>query len=52
MTAEVVIMNRKGLAIAADSAVTLGGSGKIYNTVDKLFALSRYRPVGIMFFNL
>jgi hypothetical protein len=52
MTAEVVIMNRKGLAIAADSAVTLGGSGKIYNTADKLFALSRYRPVGIMFFNL
>jgi hypothetical protein len=50
MTAEVAIMNRKGLAIAADSAVTLGGSDKIYNTADKLFAMSRYHPVGIMIF--
>jgi hypothetical protein len=47
MSAEVVILNTRGIALAADSAVTLG-VGKIYNTADKLFALSKYHPVGIM----
>jgi hypothetical protein len=47
MSAEVVIMNTRGIALAADSAVTFG-TGKIFNTSDKLFALSKYHPVGIM----
>ena len=47
MTAEVAIMNTHAIALAADSAVTLG-IGKTYNTADKLFALSKYHPVGIM----
>jgi len=51
MTAEVAIMNTKGIGLAADSAVTLGaGEGKIYNNADKLFALSKYHPVGIMIY--
>jgi hypothetical protein len=51
MTAEVAIMNTKGIALAADSAATLGsGNGKVYNTADKLFALSKYHPVGIMIY--
>jgi hypothetical protein len=50
MTAEVAIMNRMGIALAADSAVTLG-IGKTYNTADKLFALSKFHPVGIMMYN-
>ena len=50
MTAEVAIMNTQGIALAADSAVTLG-VGKTYNTADKLFALSKYHPVGIMIYN-
>ena len=50
MTAEVAIMNTRGIAMAADSAVTLGGSGKIYNSADKLFALSKEHPVGIMIY--
>ena len=50
MTAEVAIMNVNGVAMAADSAVTLG-HGKVYNTSDKLFALSKYHPVGIMIYN-
>ena len=50
MTAEVSIMNVYGVAMAADSAVTLG-QGKIYNTTDKLFALSKYYPVGIMIYS-
>jgi hypothetical protein len=50
MTAEIAILNRNAVAMAADSAVTLQlpGGQKIYNTVNKLFALSKYRPVGIM----
>jgi hypothetical protein len=52
MTAEIAIMNKLGVALAADSAVivqTKTGQ-KIYNTVNKLFTLSKYEPVGIMIF--
>jgi hypothetical protein len=49
MTAEIAIMNKWGVALAADSAVTIETteSVKIYNT-HKLFMLSKYEPVGIM----
>jgi hypothetical protein len=47
MTAEVIILNSNGIALAADSAVTIGGQ-KIYNSAIKLFALSKTEPVGIM----
>lgn len=51
MTAEVAVLNRYAVALAADSAVTVsngGGTGKIYNAANKLFALSKREPVGIM----
>jgi hypothetical protein len=55
VTAEVAILNKSAVALAADSAVTAeidSAEGehkeKIYNTVNKLFALCRRRPVGIM----
>lgn len=50
MTAEIAILNKSAVALAADSAVTIniGRGQKIYNTVNKLFTLSKYRPVGIM----
>jgi hypothetical protein len=55
MTAEIAIMNKQAVALAADSAVTINmGPGlgqKIYNT-NKLFALSKYHPVGIMVYDL
>ena len=47
MTAEVIILNSSGVALAADSAVTIGGT-KIFNTAIKLLALSKTQPVGIM----
>jgi hypothetical protein len=47
MTAEIVIMNKMGVAMAADSAVTVAGK-KVYNSANKLFMLSKYHPVGIM----
>lgn len=47
MTCEVAVMNKRGVALAADSAVTLG-ERKIYHTAEKLFQLSAAAPVGIM----
>ena len=54
MTAEVAILNREAVAIAADSAVTLTGpeGRKIYNTANKLFALSTTEPVAVMIYNM
>jgi hypothetical protein len=52
MTAEVLVMNKMAVALAADSAITIGQGAeqKIYNTGNKLFALSKYHPVGVMVF--
>lgn len=47
MTAIVGVLNKCAIAIAADSAVTLGNTHKVLNTGNKLFALSKYAPVGI-----
>jgi len=46
-------MNRHGVAIAADSAVTryIYGYPKITNTANKLFRLSKKAPVGILIYN-
>jgi len=54
MTAEIAILNKLGVALAADSAVTIssgGNSKKIYNSANKLFSLSKYEPVCIMVFD-
>ena len=51
MTAEVVVMNRAGVALAADSAVTYGDS-KIFNTGNKLFMLAPGIPVGVLIYNI
>jgi hypothetical protein len=52
MTAEIGILNKTAVALAADSAVTIQQlqGHKIYNSANKLFALSKYHPVGIMLF--
>lgn len=52
MTAEIAILNKSAVALAADSAVTLNinGEKKIYPSANKLFMLSKYHPVGIMVF--
>ena len=47
MTALVGFMNKHGVAIAADSAVTFGNTHKVVNTGNKIFSLSKYAPVGI-----
>lgn len=49
MTAEVAIANASAIALAADSAVTIGDQ-KIYNSALKLFSLSKVAPVGTMIY--
>ncbi len=54
MTAEIVIMNKQAIAIAADSAVTFSSTAqipKIFTSANKIFALSKYHPVGIMVYS-
>ncbi len=50
MTAEVAIMNKSAVALAADSAGTIriGDEQKIFEDINKLFALSKFHPVGLM----
>lgn len=53
MTTEVAVLNKSGIALAADSAVTISSgnqsnNGKVYNTVNKIFMLSKHHPVGVM----
>jgi hypothetical protein len=48
MTCEVAVMNKHGIALAADSAVTIGAGEKIYHGAEKLFALSPSMPIGVM----
>ena len=50
MTAEIAVLNKSAVALAADSAMTVGGIGKIYPT-NKLFAITKYHPVGVMIYN-
>jgi hypothetical protein len=51
MTAEIAVLNRTAVALAADSASTslqATGLPKIFNTADKLFHLDGVSPIGIM----
>lgn len=52
MTAEVAIINPLGIALAADSAVTIqqGFMSKVINSNLKLFSLSKFAPVAIMLY--
>lgn len=54
MTAEIAILNKSAVALAADSALAIShrnGSPKIYNSEHKLFQLSLNDPIGIMINN-
>jgi hypothetical protein len=53
MTAEIAIVNRGAVTLAADSAMTLQvrGAKKIYSSTDKIFELSERDPIGLMIYN-
>lgn len=50
MTTEAVVINRIGVALATDSAVTISGGGKskVFDTGDKLFELDFSHPAAAM----
>jgi hypothetical protein len=55
LTAQVAVLNKEAVALASDSAVTIAQNDgeeddrqKIFTSANKLFALSKYEPVGIM----
>ena len=50
MTAIVRVLNKHAVTIAADSAITIGGK-KIFNSANKIFALSQKAPVAITTYN-
>jgi hypothetical protein len=52
MTAEIAILNKEAIALAADSAVTFNSEQgqKIFTTANKIFTLSKYHPVGVMIY--
>lgn len=58
MTSEVVIMNRRAIALAADSAVTVTSvqngrrESKYFKGANKVFELSHHSPVALMIFNM
>ena len=57
MTAEIAVLNKFGISIAADSAVTVETfhdgevKQKVYNSTNKIFALSKHAPIGLMYYN-
>jgi len=53
MTAEIAILNRTAVALAADSIVTLAGGlrPKTYDSAEKIFELSRHQPIALMIYN-
>ena len=51
MTALVAVLNKHAVAIAADSAVTMGNTHKVVNSANKIFTLSKYHPVAVMTYN-
>jgi hypothetical protein len=54
MTAEIAILNKTAVALAADSAVTISAGSnqeKIFDSADKLFELSDCDPIGVMINN-
>lgn len=53
MTAEIAILNRTAVALAADSIVTLAGGmrPKTYDSAEKIFELSRRQPIALMIYN-
>jgi hypothetical protein len=57
MTAEVAVINRSAVALAADSAVTLSGRdprsqvAKVFQNENKLFELSKTHAIALMIYN-
>lgn len=50
MSAGICIINKNAIAMAADSAVTIGQHIAIHNSANKLFSLSKSEPIGAIIY--
>jgi hypothetical protein len=50
MTAEIAIVNRQAIALAADSAITVGRE-RVWKYANKLFSLGPRHDIGVMIYN-
>ena len=51
MTSQQMMMTHLGVALASDSTVTRGRTGRTYSTVNKIFSLGGRQPVAFMVSN-
>ncbi|MBK6861280.1 MAG: hypothetical protein IPG95_13485 [Saprospiraceae bacterium] len=51
MTAEIGLLNKSAVVLAADSAVTITKANKIFNNANKIFKLDNGIPIGFMIYN-
>lgn len=51
MTAGIGVLNKQAVALAADSAVTIGNGRKVYNTANKIFSLNEKEKIGVIIYN-
>jgi hypothetical protein len=53
LTAEIALLNKLAVTLAADSAVSIPSSDgtKVYNSADKIFEATNHDPIGIMVYN-
>lgn len=50
MSAGICLLNKDGIVLAADSAVTIGNNETVYNSADKVFRLSKKNPLGLIMY--
>ena len=53
MTAEIALLNKLAVTLAADSAITINNQNgpKVYNSADKIFEGTTHDAIGVMVFN-
>jgi len=48
MSVGIILLNKHGIALAADSALTVGDREAIFNSTNKMFRLGKNNPIGIV----
>jgi hypothetical protein len=51
MSAEIILLNKLGVAIAADSAITVGNRAAIFNTAQKIFSFGEKVPLAFLYYS-
>jgi len=51
MSAEIILLNKLGVAIAADSAITVGKRAAIFNNAQKIFPFPENIPLAFLYFS-